>query len=148
MTVQLTPHFTLEELTFSGVARMRHIDNTPSLEEVANLSKLASVLEDVRTLLGHPIYINSGYRCVLLNEAVGGVADSAHIHGLAADIGCPDFGTPRQVCEFLKGKITELGIDQLILEFDSWTHIGISGNTKPRNMLLTINENGTQEGIA
>lgn len=147
MSTQLTKHFSLEELTFSQTAKMHRIDNAASEEVKDNLIKLAEVLEEVRTLLGYPVIINSGYRCELLNEAVGGVKDSAHLYGLAADIECPDFGTPKEVCEFLIPHITELGIDQLILEFDAWTHIGIK-ESNPRQMVLTIDENGVRTGIA
>src|ERR1700753_3666220 len=144
---QLTPHFTLEELTYSAIAVMKGIDNSPSDEIKANLIKLANVLEKVRALLGFPIVVSSGYRCAELNGLVGGVSDSAHTHGLAADIECPEFGLPYNVCLFLKDHLKELEIDQLILEFNSWTHIGISIEA-PRYMVLEIDRTGTKEGIA
>jgi zinc D-Ala-D-Ala carboxypeptidase len=147
--MQLSEHFSLEEMTFSQTAKMRRIDNTASPDIVVNLTNLCVVLEKVRALLKHPVIINSGYRCPLLNEAVGGVKNSAHTNGLAADIECTDFGTPKEVCEFLKDHVAELGIDQLILEFDAWTHIGITDDGHPgRQMVLTIDENGPREGIA
>lgn len=142
---QLTPHFSLEELIYSHTAISRGINNFPNAEVEVNLTNLANVLEKVRTLLGHPITISSGYRCNELNNAVGGVWDSAHTHGLAADIECPEFGTPAEVCNFLKDHIKELSIDQLILEFNCWTHIGISDT--PRYMTLTIDRSGTRKGF-
>lgn len=146
---QLTSHFTLEELTFSATAVMNNIDNSPSPEIKVNLINLANTLEKVRALLGHPITVSSGYRCVELNNLVHGVPDSAHIHGLAADIQCPGFGSPKDVCEFLTSHLKELRVDQLILEFNGWTHIGICDSSHDaRHMILTINDNGSVEGIA
>lgn len=143
---QLTPHFSLEELIYSHTAISRGINNFPNAEVEVNLTNLANVLEKVRALLGHPITISSGYRCNALNNAVGGVWDSAHLHGMAADIECSEFGTPIEVCEFLEDHMKELGIDQLILEFNSWTHIGLA--QVPRNMALTIDRSGTREGFS
>lgn len=146
---QLSEHFALSEFVFSQTAKARGIDNTPSGEIVDSLTKLASVLEKVRSLLGHPININSGYRCEALNKAVGGVWNSAHMYGCAADIECPEFGTPLEVCKFLEPHMKDLGIDQLIYEFEAWTHIGIAINdTDPRMMALTMDQEGTREGFA
>lgn len=147
MVTQLTPHFTLDELIFSQTATMRGIDNTPSNGIKDNLGKLALVLEKIRGVLGHPIHISSGFRCSELNSAIGGVSNSAHLYGLAADILCPDFGTPLEVCEAIKPHMDEFGIDQLIYEFKSWTHVGLSKD-HPREMSLTIDEEGTRLGIA
>jgi zinc D-Ala-D-Ala carboxypeptidase len=80
--VNLTTHFTLEELTHSDVALQRGIDNTPSPEIVANLQTLAEGLEKLRSLLGTPILINSGYRCLDLNRLIGGPS----IHSIWRDV--------------------------------------------------------------
>ena len=146
--VQLSPHFTLEEMLYSDTAQAQGIDNTPDAQSRSNLARVAQVMEQVReTLDGFPIYISSGYRCPQLNAAVGGATSSAHLYGLACDFTCPDFGTPEEICKFLEDVIRVLGIDQLIWEFDTWVHMGLSSGD-PRYMALTINDNGTATGFA
>lgn len=144
--MQLTPHFSLEELCHSDTANAEGIDNTPSLQVSKNLTVTAQMLEQVRTLLGHPIQVTSGFRCPTLNARVGGVSNSAHLYGMAADILCPDFGTPLEVCY----RIANSGIkfDQLIHEHlaADWTHIAWSDTN--RQQLLTIDHNGTREGLS
>ena len=120
--MQLSPHFSLEELTFSSTAVRLGIDNAPSSAVVANLTTLCSTLEQVRSLLDGPIEIDSGYRCPALNAAVRGVPISAHVQGYAADFICPDFGTPQEIVTM----IVDSGIkfDQLIQE-GTWVHISV-----------------------
>lgn len=143
--MQLTPHFTLEELIHSDTANARGIDNSPSPEIIENLRKTAQMLERVRTLLGQPITISSGYRCPALNAAVGGVPDSAHLYGQAADILCPGFGTPLEVCQAIQKSM--IPFDQLIREHlaADWTHIAWS--TSQRMQILTIDHSGTRFGL-
>ena len=135
--MQLTEHFSLEELIASEVAARKDIDNTPSDEIVANLRILAAGLEQVRAVLGKPIHVSSGYRCAELNAAIGGAKDSMHMQGLAADILCPGFGTPLEVSRAIaaSGIVT----DQIIHEFGRWTHIAFPAPGKQaRNAQLTI----------
>lgn len=136
--MQLSEHFSLEELIASEVAARQGIDNTPSPSIMANLRMLAAGLERVRAALGgKPIHVSSGYRCLALNRAVGGAARSAHIDGLAADILCPQFGAPLVVCE----AIVTAGIttDQIIHEFGHWCHVAFAAPTQvARGQLLTI----------
>lgn len=146
--MNLSAHFTLAELIASDWAERNLVDNTPPHEIVENLKRLAAKLEEVRTLLGFPIHINSGYRCSKVNKGIGGKPTSSHVQGLAADIKCPQFGTPEQVCR----AIADSGIhfDQLIMEFATpdgrgWTHIGIGA--KNRQQILTINSFGAHNGI-
>ena len=87
--MQLSPNFSLSELVYSETAEKNGIDNTPPPEIVENLKRLAAGLETVRALLGAPLEISSGYRCVALNEAVGGSGASQHLLGLAVDFACP-----------------------------------------------------------
>ena len=83
----LTEHFALEEFTRSETAERLGIDNTPSEAVVEHLRRLCVlVLEPLRQRFGKPIRINSGYRCPALNRAVGGVRNSRHLTGDAADI--------------------------------------------------------------
>jgi hypothetical protein len=121
--MKLSEHFTLQEMTVSQIAARRGWDNTPDADQTANLLRLAAFLEKVRVALGgKPISITSGYRCKKLNENIGSKETSQHCFGCAADILVSGM-TPRQVCEtIIKSK---LEYDQVILEFDSWTHISI-----------------------
>ena len=83
-------YFKLSEFINSVTAKRQQIDNTPSFEVVDNLNRLADYLDGIREKYGKPIFISSGYRCPLLNQAVGGVANSQHLKGLAADLICSD----------------------------------------------------------
>lgn len=133
--MQLSEHFTLEELTRSDVAMRRTIDNTPPAVIVANLQMLAAGLERVRSAIGNlAIHVNSGYRCPALNLAIGGAKDSAHMQGRAADIVCPEFGTPLQIAEALIQQKLLIGFDQIIQEGD-WLHVAFSDS--PRFDVLT-----------
>lgn len=120
MTTQLTPHFTLEELTTSSTAARLGIDNTPSAEALHNLTSLAKNLEFVRALMTFPMHIDSAYRCGALNKAVGGVPSSAHVLGHAADFVCPQFGTPLEIVQAIEK--SGIAFDQLIFE-QTWVHI-------------------------
>jgi hypothetical protein len=149
-TTRLSEHFTLQEFEHSDTAKAHGFNNTAPPEAVANLRRLAEVMEEVREVLGgKPITITSGYRGPQTNAAVGGVPDSAHVHGRACDFVCPEFGTAHEVASALVPFITLLGLDQLIFEFDSWVHLGIAPlDMKPRGMALTIDGRGTRTGIA
>ena len=129
----LSAHFSLDELTASQEATRHNIDNTPSEKVVENLRMLATLLEQVRELLGsRSIRISSGYRSLALNRHIGSNDTSAHVRGYAADFTCPSFGTPLAVAK----KIAEsnLKFDQLIYE-QNWIHI--SCDPKNRRQLLT-----------
>ena len=85
--MQLTEHFTLEEMLRSETAEKKKIENRINAEEVNNLQKLCQkVLEPLRAHFGKPIRINSGFRCKALNDAVGGAKNSYHTKGRAVDI--------------------------------------------------------------
>jgi len=147
MTTMLTENFSLEEFLYSDTAAACGIDNTPSEAIVANLTRLAEVLEEVRRILMDlPIHITSGYRCPELNDACGGAETSAHMSGLAADFVCPDYGTPYDVCIAIEPYIDILEIDQLIWEMGTWIHLGLTEG-EPRYQCLTIDETGTHEGF-
>jgi zinc D-Ala-D-Ala carboxypeptidase len=141
----LTPNFTLEEFTVSETAARKGINNVPS--DMKNLQWTAEVMERVRTILGDkPIFISSGYRSPKVNMAVGGSKESAHMSGLAVDFYCPDFGTPLQICKELEPHMQELGVDQLIHEYNTWVHLGLS-TEKPRHMAMTIDGKGVRNGF-
>jgi hypothetical protein len=137
----LTPHFTLEELT---ATQHREFDNTPNSSEINNLKRLAEMLEKVKTLLdGKPIMINSAFRSKAVNDAVGSKDTSQHRVGCAADIRVPGL-TPDQVVQAIKN--SPIQFDQLIREFDSWTHISVPNNPSgtPRKQVLIIDKISTR----
>ncbi|MBF0611926.1 MAG: DUF882 domain-containing protein [Magnetococcales bacterium] len=138
--MKLSEHFSLEELT---VTNQQGLDNTPDQEIIENLTRLAAFLEDVRKVLGNrPIMINSGYRSPGVNKAVGGSIKSKHMFGLAADIHVKDM-TPDEVVKAIRD--SSLEYDQVIREYDRWTHIGIAElEDSPRKMALIIDDQGTR----
>jgi uncharacterized protein YcbK (DUF882 family) len=138
---QLTEHFSLAELTHTD---HREFDNTPNDAEIANLTRLAQFLEKVKTALGgKPIMINSAYRSKQVNDAVGSKDTSQHRLGCAADIRVPGM-TPNEVTQTLIA--SGLGFDQVIREFDSWTHVSIPNhvNDSARHQALIIDKQGTR----
>ena len=141
MITPLSLHFTLEELTHTD---HRQFDNTPNPDELANLNRLAKFLEQVKTVLGgKPVMINSAYRSEAVNTAVGSRNTSQHRIGCAADIRVPGM-TPDEVVKAVMA--AGLGYDQIIREFDRWTHISIPNNPedKPRQQALIIDRSGTR----
>ena len=139
--MNLTEHFTLEELTTTS---HRQFDNTPNSEEIANLTRLATFLEKVKSKLGgKPVMINSGFRSKQVNDSVGSKDTSQHRIGCAADIRIPGM-TPNEVVQTLVD--SGLQYDQIIREFDSWTHISIPNNAGlfPRRQALIIDKAGTR----
>lgn len=105
-------YFTIKELTKSSTATAKGIDNTPSEDIVNNLTNLVdNVLDPLREWYGKPVYINSGYRCVKLNKAVGGVSNSYHVKGMAADIDMGDKEDNLPLFNYIKDNLqfTELG---------------------------------------
>lgn len=137
----MTPHFTLAELTYTD---HRQYDNTPNEQELANLERLALFLEQVKTVLGgKPIIINSAFRSKQVNDAVGSKDTSQHRIGCAADIRVPSM-TPDQVVSAIIA--SNLKYDQIIREFDRWTHVSIPNTpkAKPRKQALIIDKAGTR----
>ena len=141
--MKASPHFTIDELTFSETATRKDIDNTPSNEVLDNLYITAREMENVRELLGNnPILISSGYRCLALNELLGSKPTSAHIRGLACDFTCPKFGDPDDIVDVIFG--SDIQYDQIILEFDKWVHIAFPADGESaRKKALIINKKGT-----
>lgn len=142
----MSKYFTLDELTFSNAAIRLGVKNAPGPVERANLERLMLVMDRVREHLGAPVSVSSGFRCKELNKAIKGSKTSAHMRGLAIDFRCPGYGTPLQVARAIAPLLDELGIDQLIHEFRSWVHLGLSEG-EPRKQLLTINNKGTFLGL-
>ena len=136
----MTPNFTLAELTRTDTG----LPNSPNADQMANIERLAGVLEKVRGVLGgKPLIVTSAFRSPAVNRAVGGSPTSAHVHGLAADFTCPRYGSPLQVCM----AIEESGIefDQLIHEYGRWIHLGVG--PRERGEVLTIDKHGARPGL-
>jgi putative chitinase len=137
--MNLSPHFTLEELTITD---HRELENTPNETELANLKRLAEFLETVKTVLGgKPIMVNSAFRSKAVNDAVGSKDTSQHRIGCAADIRVPGI-TPDEVVKAIIA--SGIGYDQVIREFDRWTHISIPNAGTPRKQALIIDKAGTR----
>jgi len=137
----VTPHFSLEELTFSDTAVRLGINNNVTDPTIlSNLHELAVGLEQIRDLLNAPLHINSGYRCLLLNGAVKGSINSAHMQGWAADFTCRLFGTPLEIVK----EVVKAGIkfDQCIQE-GAWVHISFRPDMRNLVMTATFNKFGT-----
>lgn len=145
--MKLSKNFTLDEFTFSQTAARLGLDNTPPADVVDNLCRLAALLEEVRTLVKKPIQITSGYRSEKVNLAVGSTAkNSAHLYGLAADIVVPGIA-PKKVALLIAD--SDINFNQLILEYDRWTHFAIAPVLgMPKRELLTIRTGtGYMKGI-
>jgi hypothetical protein len=139
--MNLSPHFTLAELTHTD---HRTLDNSPKQEEISNLQRLAQFLEEVKTALGgKPVMVNSAFRSKAVNDAVGSSDRSQHRLGCAADIRVPGV-TPDEVVKAIMS--AGLPYDQLIREFDRWTHVSVTNeeNATPRKQVLIIDKQGTR----
>jgi zinc D-Ala-D-Ala carboxypeptidase len=139
--MNLTKHFTLEELTHTD---HRELNNEPNELEIENIKRLAEFLEQVKTVLGgKPVMVNSAFRSKAVNDAVGSKDTSQHRIGCAADIRVPGM-TPDQVVKAVLS--SDLQYDQIIREFDRWTHISIPNkkDTPARKQALIIDKTGTR----
>ena len=140
----MTPHFTLAELTHTD---HRSFDNTPNDAELANVKRLAEFLETVKVVLGNkPIIVNSAFRSKKVNDAVGSSDRSQHRIGCAADIRVPGMKPDEVVRAIIDAK---LPFDQIIREFNAWTHISIPNTetAKPRGSKLIIDKAGTRQFV-
>lgn len=120
-------YFTIKELCKSNTAESKNIDNTPSDDIIINLTRLVdNVLDPLREWYNKPIYINSGYRCKELNKAVGGVSNSYHLKGMAADIDMGDKDDNQPLFDYIKDNLsfTELGWEGN----GRWIHVAYDPN--------------------
>ena len=139
--MQLSEHFTLEELTHTD---HRELDNTPNDKEINNIKRLAEFLEQVKVVLGgKPVMINSAFRSKAVNDAVGSKDSSQHRVGCAADLRIPGM-TPDEVVKAIIA--SGIGYDQVIREFDRWTHVSVPNEPMgaPRRQALIIDKQGTR----
>ena len=139
---KLSDNFTLRELTKSATANRLKINNTPNEQEVQKLTQLAqTILQPIRDKYGKPIVVTSGFRCEKLNKAVGGVKNSQHVLGEAADItSLSDSITDNKalfnlIVQMLKDK--EIKVGQLIDEYGyNWIHISLPRSNKVNNQII------------
>lgn len=137
--MKLTQHFTLEELVASSTAKAKGIKNTPDTQAVVNLMALCvCVLEPLRKWWGREVKIGSGFRCAKLNAAVGGVSNSQHMTGQAADL-CLDGDIQKGKRWFDYIKRT-LQFDQLIWEHNAkgtyWIHVSYNAQGANRRQVI------------
>jgi zinc D-Ala-D-Ala carboxypeptidase len=143
-TDKLSEHFTYEELIRSDAAARLGVENTPNDAEIENLKRLAGLLEEVKKAVGgKAVMINSGFRSKPVNDAVGSKDTSQHRLGCAADLRVPGM-KPREVVEACIA--AQVPFDQIILEFDSWTHISVPNapGMQARGQKLIIDKQGTR----
>lgn len=148
--MNLSEHFTLAEFERSNKAVQLGLDNKAPADLLPRLIRLAELLERVRSTLNVPITVTSGYRGRQLNSAVGGVTNSDHSQGQAADIVAPQFGTPYQVAKVLAPLVSTLGIGQLIYEKfgnTAWVHVSTRIPDNVANRVITITGKGASVGI-
>jgi hypothetical protein len=151
----MTPHFTLAEFQHSDKAAELGIHNTlpAALQDNAliTLEMLERIRAELSAIAGHdvPIILDSGFRCLALNAAVGGQLNSDHMRAQAADWIAPTFGTPYQIAVVLAPLVSDLGIGQLIYECPRgiWVHTSTRLIDKAVNRVITINKHGTFAGI-
>jgi len=148
--MNLTQHFTLDELIHSNKAIEMGIDNRPPAEMLPRLVLVAQMLERVRSTLGVPIMVTSGYRCFALNQAVGSRTTSDHTQGHAADFVAPGYGDATAIAKLLAPMVSVLGIGQIILEGvggKQWVHVSTHEPENPVNRIITVTDSGTVAGI-
>jgi hypothetical protein len=139
---EFPPEFTLAELTRSDTAKRLGIDNQPTGETLNNLRKTAHNLVKVRELFYYPVIVNSGYRSLAVNRAIGSSDNSQHVKGEAVDFRTHQY-TPRQIVEMIKK--SDIPYDQLILEYESWVHISFSARN--RRQVLIIDSKGSRNFV-
>lgn len=132
-------YFDIKELCHSDTANAKGIDNTPTEDVKANLEALIeNVLDPVREWYGKPIYVNSGYRCPELNKAVGGVNNSQHVNGQAADIDVFDEKENKKIFDYI---VNYLNFDQCLWENNgAWIHVSYKREGGNRKQALSLNK--------
>lgn len=134
--MNLSPNFSLAELTKSQTATRRNINNTPDADEIAALKALAeNILQPLRDHFGVPVIVSSGFRSDALNKRIGGSASSQHCRGEAADLTVAGVSN-KEVCEWIRDN---LPFDQTIYEFgeSGWVHVSYSARHR-RELLSAV----------
>ena len=139
MATRISKNFTLEELRDSATAKQLGIINAPGVDEVCALCALVHhVLQPLRDAMQEPIKIGSGYRCHQLNKAVGGVSNSQHVKGEAADL-CID-GDKKKGRKWMTWIMDNCDFDQLIWEHNAkgsyWVHVSYRADGQNRRQVI------------
>ena len=145
MIVQLSPNFSLHEMTKSDTALRNNLDNNPKADEVANLKRLCEIiLQPIRNHYAKGVKINSGYRSPSVNKAAGGSTTSDHCKGMAADIEIPGIANA-DLANFIKDNFE---FTQLILEFytpgipdSGWVHVSYNPSNLKKQCLTAVKKN-------
>lgn len=150
--MKLSKNFSLGEFVKSQTALRKGIDNWPTDQDIIDKLQLLceNVLQPVREHYSKPVSINSGYRCLRLNRALGSKSSSQHVKGEAADIEIATLDNYDLACWIRDN----LEFDQIILEFhlrgdprSGWVHVSYKGPDDNRKQCLTINKHGTTVGF-
>ena len=141
--MNLSPHFTLEEATYSETAIRLGINNQPSEKQLENMKVAAAQLEAVRAVSG-PLRVNSWLRLPEVNVAVGGSKVSSHMDGWAIDCSSTTH-TPYQLCQLVK----QAGVkfDQMIHEYGRWMHISFAPEMRQQELTIFRPESKYKTGI-
>lgn len=139
--MNLSKHFSLEEMISSNTAIRKGINNNPSEEVISNLKLLCiNVLEKISKITSEHIIISSGYRSKELNESIGGSKNSQHVEGKAADIKIKELSVEDLFQVIIE---SDIEYDQLIQEFDKWVHISYNeGKNRKQKLRATKDKNG------
>ena len=124
-------------MIYSETAANHHIDNMPNETEIENLKNMCEkILEPLRQHFG-VVRINSGFRCPKLNQRIGGVGNSQHQFGQAADIRCSNKDIARKYFSFIT---VHCIYDQLLFEYNRcgifWIHVSLRRDEKNRRMRI------------
>ena len=141
--VNISPHITYAEATYSDTAKRLKLDNTPSAEQLLAMQEVATrIFEPLRAHFGLPIHISSFFRSNALNEAVGGSTSSQHKLGEAMDVDCDKYGglTNKQIFDWVKDNVE---YDQLIWEYGTkdepaWVHFSYTTKRPNRKQIVTV----------
>jgi len=144
--MKLTDHFSVEEFTASDTAARLGIDNSLPADLTAIAIETAQMMERIRSFLGVPILVTSGYRCPELNAAIGSTSTSDHIKAMACDFKVPNYGTPIDVCRALLPELDNFGVGQIIYE-NTWIHVSTRKQDKPINRVLSMQGGKYSPGI-
>lgn len=141
--MNLSPHFSLEEMERSQTAVRHGIINKADAHQAKALTDLClNILEPLRTLVGKSVNVQSGFRNPTVNSLVGGSSTSQHMKGQAADINVEGM-TPSELFNLIRK--STLPYDQLIDEFSSWVHISYRAN--PRHEAKLARKDGHNKTV-
>ena len=144
------PEFCQETLCHSDTALRCGLENCCPPDLTDNLARLSALLASIQSALGlgaGALKVNSGFRSAELNEKVGGVPNSQHCLGLAADVVACDWGSPGQLAKAIEE--SNVAFDQLILEFPSktdpaagWVHVSYKRGANRKQVQTAVKEGG------